>query len=131
MPVGRPLLIVAAHLPSKLHMDPEAQYSVARQTRIEIEMAEKKVGHSNTLLIGDLNMNLFEKGMTAADGFHGMLDANLVKNASRTVQGNGHSYFYNPMWNRIGDNSAGRQEPISIMKAAILLISFGTHLIKC
>jgi hypothetical protein len=107
LPVGRPILLISAHLPSKLNMDSSTQYRVARQTRVEIESAEAKVGHNNTLVIGDLNMNPFEEGMVAADGFHGMMDRNIVLKEARTVQGLSHSFFYNPMWSRLGDSNSG------------------------
>jgi hypothetical protein len=106
-PLGREILLVAAHLPSKLHADHSTQYIRVREVRSEIERAEKIVGHRNTLIIGDLNLNPFEEAMIAADGFHAVMDARIAMKMNRTVQGIEYSFLYNPMWGRLGDNNAG------------------------
>jgi hypothetical protein len=36
-----------------------------------IKQAEKDIGHSKTVLVGDLNMNPFQSGMVNASGLHG------------------------------------------------------------
>lgn len=104
--IGREIILVAAHLPSKLHTDPETQYKVVRDARVAIEEAESLAGHTNTIIIGDLNLNPFEVPMVAADGFHAVMDRHLVA-GSRTVQGDAFSFFYNPMWSAMGDRSSG------------------------
>jgi hypothetical protein len=105
-PVGREILLVAAHLPSKLYADSSTQYIRVRDVRSEIERAEKIAGHRNTLIIGDLNMNPFEEAMVAADGFHAVMDARIAMKIDRKVQGVDYNFFYNPMWNRLGDSSS-------------------------
>ena len=72
--IGVPLLIVSAHLPSKLRADDEDQSYRIRQLRQDIEDQEKRSGHQNTVVIGDLNVNPFEDALTAADGLHGVMD---------------------------------------------------------
>jgi len=106
-PVGREVLLVAAHLPSKLHTDKETQYLRVRGVRSEIDRAEKKAGHKNTIIIGDLNMNPFEEAIVAADGFHAVMDKSVAMKRARMVQGLEYDFFYNPMWSRLGDNSQG------------------------
>jgi exonuclease III len=106
-PIGVPLLIVSAHLPSKLRIDDEDQSYRIRQLRRDIEDQEVRSGHQNTVVIGDLNVNPFEDALTAADGLHGVMDKNLAIRPARTVQGKAWDYFYNPMWSRLGDDSVG------------------------
>lgn len=106
-PVGLPLLIVAVHLPSKLWAGADDQQYRVRRLRLDIVAAEGRVGHQNTVVIGDLNMNPFEDAMTAADGLHGVMDKQLAARPARTVQGQVWDYFYNPMWSRLGDDSTG------------------------
>ncbi len=106
-PIGMPLLIVAAHLPSKLHADDEDQGYRIRRLRQDIEDQELIARHRNTVIIGDLNVNPFEDAMTAADGLHGVMDRTLAARPARTVQGRAWDYFYNPMWSRLGDESPG------------------------
>lgn len=106
-PIGAEVLIVAAHLPSKLHSDDQDQYYRIRRLRTDIEAAETRVGHRNSIVIGDLNLNPFEDAMVAADGLHGMMDKQVAQRAARTVQGRHWDFFYNPMWSRLGDESRG------------------------
>lgn len=106
-PIGSPILIAAAHLPSKLHAGEMEQYFAARNLRQEIEEAEGRVGHRNSIIIGDLNMNPFELGMAALDGLQGVMTKDLASRPPRSVQGVRSDYFYNPMWSRMGDASAG------------------------
>jgi hypothetical protein len=106
-PIGVPLLVVAAHLPSKLHAGTTDQAYRIRRLRLDIGQREKELGHQNTVVIGDLNLNPFEDALTAADGLHGVMDRSVVVRPPRVVQGQEWDYFYNPMWSRLGDDSAG------------------------
>lgn len=106
-PIGIPLLLVAVHLPSKLRGEDDDRYYVVRQLRDDISKAEKKFGHQNTVVMGDFNLNPFEKPMLAADGLHAMMDKDVARRLPRTVQGTSWDYFYNPMWSRLGDESDG------------------------
>jgi hypothetical protein len=72
-----------------------------------IQEAESKVGHTRTLVIGDLNMNPFEVGVVGADGLHAVMTQSIARKRSRTVQGRDRPFFYNPMWGRMGDSSVG------------------------
>ncbi len=107
LPIGPPLLVVAVHLPSKLHADPEDQAYIIRQLRQQIARAEQRVGHRNTVVIGDFNVDPFDPAMVAADGLHGMMDRAIARRPARTVRGAAWDFFYNPMWSRLGDDSAG------------------------
>ena len=69
-----------------------------------VEEAETRVGHDRTVIIGDFNMNPFETGMVSADGFHAVMDRNIASKVSRTVGGKECKYFYNPMWQLMGDD---------------------------
>ena len=106
-PLGRPLLLVAVHLPSKLHAGPYDQGSAIRDLREQITEAERRVGHRNTVVIGDFNVDPFDPAMVAADGLHGMMDRQVALREARTVNGISRDFFYNPMWSRLGDDSHG------------------------
>src|SRR3954466_3552200 len=89
-PIGSSFLLVAVHLPSKLHASEQDQvFSSARLAR-EIREAEGKVGHSRTIVLGDLNMNPFEPGVVAAGGLHAIMDRQIALQESRIVQGEKH-----------------------------------------
>lgn len=102
-PVGRDILLTAVHLPSKLYQKEHDQiFACIRLAKIVAE-EEEKVGHTRTVLVGDLNMNPFEYGVVAADGLHALSDRRIVKEGFRTVGGENRRFFYNPMWNYFGD----------------------------
>jgi hypothetical protein len=106
-PIGLPLLIVGVHLPSKLHASDSDQEYVARGLREDIGRCEEKVGHQNTVVVGDFNLDPFEDAMTAADGLHAMMDKGIAQQGNRTFRGRSWDFFYNPMWSLMGDESPG------------------------
>lgn len=107
LPGASEILLVAAHLPSKLHWSPESQRDECTRLADEIRRVEHARGHTNTVLIGDLNMNPFEPGVVSARGLHGVMARNIAMQSTRTVQGVAYPFFYNPMWSRLGDESVG------------------------
>ena len=106
-PIGIDITLVALHLPSKLHMSDIDQASHSVQIAQMIQEAEEQIGHTRTLIIGDLNMNPFEAGVIGANALHGVMDKNIARRGSRTVQGRQYGFFYNPMWGKMGDMSQG------------------------
>jgi len=106
-PVGVEVLLIAVHLPSKLHMsNPEQTINAVRIADL-VRKAEAISRNSHSLLLGDFNMDPFEDGMVSADGIHGVMDQRIARKLSRTVQGKDREFFYNPMWSKLGDESTG------------------------
>jgi len=125
-PIGLPLLLVGVHLPSKLHATDADQGYVARLLRLDIDKAEEKVGHRNTVVLGDFNFDPFEDAMMAADGLHALMDKEIVRRGSRTVRDQSWRYFYNPMWSLLGDESPG--PPATYYRSASGLVSRFWHM---
>lgn len=69
-----------------------------------IKRVEKQIGHSRTVLVGDLNMNPFEDGIISANGLHGVMNRFVAEKRTRTVQSKEYPFFYNPMWRFFYDN---------------------------
>ena len=105
-PIGMDFLLVAAHLPSKLIYSDEDQRFFSRMSIITILDYEQRVGHDRTVLVGDFNMNPFESGMINVDGFHSTSSRSVASRVTRTVHGQEFKFFYNPMWNLLGDDEA-------------------------
>jgi len=106
-PIGQDVILVAVHLPSKLHCsDMDYAYLAARMSEV-IEEAETEIGHDRTVVIGDFNMSPFEAGLVSADGLHAVMDRYTAAKLTRTVQGRQRKFFFNPMWSRLGDASVG------------------------
>jgi hypothetical protein len=99
-----PMLVAAAHLPSKINYSEDSQvFESVRLSRMIAE-AEASEGHHRTILLGDLNMNPFEKGMVAASGgLHAVPSRAVALRGERRVQREKYPYFYNPMWSYLGD----------------------------
>jgi len=96
-------LLAIVHLPSKLYAG-EYDYSVyCQDLRHEIERIEKIVGHQKTIFVGDFNMNPFEESMIAANGLNAVMHRKIAMRVTRTLSRKDYSFFYNPMWNRLGD----------------------------
>lgn len=104
-PIGKDFILVALHLPSKLRMQDKEQVFECTRAIEDIREAETRVGHDRTIVIGDFNMNPFETGMVAADGFHAVMDRKIALKGSRKVGGKERKYFYNPMWRLMGDDT--------------------------
>jgi len=99
------ILLAVIHFPSKMYWNDESQASECTELSMEIRKAEKNVGHSRTLLVGDLNMNPFESGLVNANGFNAVSCRQIAGRKFRTVQKRDYPFFYNPMWSFMGDLS--------------------------
>jgi hypothetical protein len=60
MPGAKKILLAVNHCPSKVRWDGDSQAAESAVLAAEIEQGEAKVGHQQTVLVGDLNMNPFE-----------------------------------------------------------------------
>lgn len=100
-------LIGITHLPSKLYWSEASQAMECVELSDALLAAEEQVGHSRTLLVGDLNMNPFEDGVVSARGLHGVMSREVAKKRVRTIQAREYPLFYNPMWSLMGDMSPG------------------------
>lgn len=110
--VEKNILFGAVHLPSKLTPGSETSRTyLSRQIKGELEEIEMEIEHSNTVLVGDFNMNPFELAMVEPDGFNSVMSRQIAKFDYRKVWGGGaakslrYKYFYNPMWSFMGDLS--------------------------
>ena len=101
------ILLVAAHLPSKRNYRDEDLRGFAERSRMDIEESEHSVGHKNTVVVGDLNMNPFDEGLVSFYGFHSVMDKRIAQMESRVLRGESRSFFYNPMWSLMGDGTCG------------------------
>jgi len=102
VPGTREILIAAIHAYDRRNFgDPDSRYSKCFSVRQTLCDAERDAGHRRTILMGDFNMNPFEKGMIDPNvGFGAVLNRDL---ALRLSEGqDAPPRFYNPMWARLG-----------------------------
>jgi hypothetical protein len=102
-PIGKALLVVGVHLPSKMFRSSTDQDFHCVDVARAIEFYEERAGHRRTVIVGDFNMNPFEAGVVAASGLHAVMSRGTAGRGSRRVDGKEYQFFYNPMWNHFGD----------------------------
>lgn len=107
LPGQTSVLLAVAHLPSKLAWSDSGQTLAGIRWAEMVRQAEKKVGHSRTVLVGDLNMSPFEDGIVSANGFHAVMSRDIALRQARRVLGVEYPFFYNPMWGLFGDTTRG------------------------
>jgi hypothetical protein len=73
----------------------------------QIHEAETQYVHTRTVVVGDMNMNPFEDGMCRSEGLHAVMCKHIARKEKRTVLGKERLFFYNPMWNFLGDETRG------------------------
>lgn len=102
------ILIGALHMKSKLYINsPLDQLSHVQQLMGIIKDAEKRTGHTRTILLGDFNMDPFEANVAHSVGFNAVMSREIARQKTRTQEGGEYAFFYNPMWSLLGDNSPG------------------------
>lgn len=101
------ILIAAIHHKSKLYANEYDQTSAMNETARNIRAAEAAREHKRTIVVGDLNMNPFELSVCSVDGLHAVMCKQIAAKRDRKVQGLPRDYFYNPMWNFLGDETPG------------------------
>lgn len=105
---GDEVLLAAVHLSSKMGgFNDEDQATASREVVEELNQAEDRLGHRNTALVGDFNMNPYDAGMTSAACFHGQMTRGLAGKPDRVYREQPRRRFYNPMWGLFGDRSEG------------------------
>jgi len=92
-PVGESFSVVAVHLPSKLWDKTEDQALGSTRIARYIRDAEIRAGHLRTIAIGDFNMNPFEHGLVAAEGFHAVMDRRVAAAGYRERYGERRELF--------------------------------------
>lgn len=96
--------LFSVHFPSKVNWSEASLALECVNFANDIKKLEKDVGHQNTILIGDFNMNPFESGMMSANGLNAIQDLEYSKSSKgRIVNGIHYDFFYNPMWSFFGD----------------------------
>ena len=106
LPESEPILVAAAHLPSKINFSNESQLFESVCLSRAISEVEAGEGHQRTILLVDLNMNPLEPGMVGArGGLNAVMSRRIATRMTRTVQSEKYPFFYNPMWNFLGDRA--------------------------
>lgn len=102
--IHKSIILCGVHLKSQIHSDHQGQ----REIRIEgivndIRKYEQYYNTSNTIIVGDFNINPYDSTCMDARYFHAIPVYEDAKRKTRKVAGREFFMFYNPMWNLLGD----------------------------
>jgi hypothetical protein len=103
IPPNPEILLAAVHFFDKRNWSEDDQLAEATNLAADIVRIENRFAHSRTILVGDLNMNPFDKAVVAAAGLHGVMTRRIASGQTRTVGSRNYRFFYNPMWAFLGD----------------------------
>ena len=121
-----PFSVGAVHLASPTNMELDDRNSEAKIIADSVRLQEAERSHSRTILIGDFNLNPFDRGVSEASGFHGVMTKDQAIEGSRTVQFRPYPFFYNPMWGHLGDRTPGPPGTIHYRNSAQLSYDWNT-----
>lgn len=104
VPGHEEILFSGIHFPSKLEYSLTTQDKIANNYINWVNEIEDILEIKRTIIVGDFNMNPFEIGMIAPSSFNATLSEVIARNHRlRSFHYNEFDYFYNPMWNFMGD----------------------------
>jgi exonuclease III len=102
-PVNR-LIVAMVHNISKLFASDETQAENLRRLHEDIRKEEIKFNTSNTILVGDFNVNPFERACISANTLHAIPFLQEARRMTRTVQEVEYNMLYSPMWKLYGND---------------------------
>ena len=100
-------LLALVHGVDIRNYDPETRQGVAQGLADEMRLVQQQKNTKKLILLGDFNMNPFERGMNLAVGLNAMMTKACVHSGYRTFLKKQYDYYYNPMWSLFGDNTDG------------------------
>ena len=108
---GDNLLLAFVHGIDPRNHDPAARQEFAHELASELRFAADQQGTGRLLIVGDFNMNPYDRGMDLASGLNARMTRRCVKSrirsGTRRLRGRDFDLFYNPMWGLFGDNTPG------------------------
>jgi exonuclease III len=87
--------------------DPATRQSFAEGLATEMRFVQREKKTNRLILLGDFNMNPFDRGMNLAPGLNAMMTKACVTSGYRTYLSERYDFYYNPMWSLFGDNTDG------------------------
>jgi hypothetical protein len=102
---GSNLLLVIVHSQSKRNWSDDDQILGTTRLSRRISDCEEEHLHRRTVLVGDLNMNPFEKGVVGSEGLHAVMTKRIAEAGHRVVDAADRHFFYNPMWRFFGERT--------------------------
>lgn len=103
LPLQETMLLAVVHGLDKRNNSTAKQELFLGQVATAIAHFEKQLGIDRSVVVGDLNANPFESPVASMLGMNAVLSRAIASGEARRMQDRQTDFFYNPMWNLLGD----------------------------
>lgn len=100
---GRRILLVSAHLDSPLRLDERMRARKVVEFASDIRNREESLGHTDTVVVGDLNYDPQDAPIATIDGLNAVPSKAVARRLVSKDRRSEYPYFYNPMWAHLTD----------------------------
>jgi exonuclease III len=104
---SNPTLLALVHGVDIQNYDTEERQSFAQSLAGELQFAKENFRTNRLIVMGDFNMNPFDRGMNLAAGLNAMMTKACASVGTRRHLDKDYDLYYNPMWSLLGDLSDG------------------------
>ncbi|MCI5220788.1 MAG: hypothetical protein D3914_16740, partial [Candidatus Electrothrix sp. LOE2] len=87
--------------------DAETRQSFVQELVRELDFVREDKKIQRLILLGDFNMNPYDRPMNLAAGLNAMMTRACAEKGSRRHLEKDYDFYYNPMWGLLGDNTKG------------------------
>lgn len=101
------ILLALVHGVDLRNYDAETRQSFAQELVRELDFVREDKKINGLILLGDFNMNPYERPMNLATGFNAMMTKACAAKGIRQHLEKDYDFYYNPMWSLLGDNTKG------------------------
>jgi endonuclease/exonuclease/phosphatase (EEP) superfamily protein YafD len=101
------VLLALVHGVDMRNYDTEARQSSLQTLMTDMEFVKEQQKTNKLILLGDFNMNPYDRGMNLAAGLNAMMTKSCVEKGLRKYMDRDYDFYYNPMWSLFGDNTDG------------------------
>lgn len=105
---GIEFFIVFVHLKSKMGTSSMSQAQSILPICDEIRDFESTYHTKQTVVCGDFNLSPYDGAMVLPTHFNSTMNSTIASTQIRTFDKENYDYFYNPMWNLLGDEQQGK-----------------------
>jgi hypothetical protein len=103
LPLQADVLLCVVHGLDKRNNSPAKQELFLQQVLEALSYFERKIGHDRSIVLGDFNASPFESPIASALGMNAVISQAIARGDPRRMLNQSYKYFYNPMWNLLGD----------------------------
>ena len=106
--IGRHRLLLAlVHGVDPRNNDSETRQSAIQSLASDMRFVKEQQDTKKLVLLGDFNMNPYDRGMNLPAGLNAMMTRACTKRGHRKHIDTNYDFYYNPMWSLFGDNTDG------------------------